>query len=85
MYTLSFTVNSDIFARVYFRDTSHMRSFVKLKPREMAKLFCHLLMKVNYVIVANFYVANMSFNAIHETIILAKVCKGGSHLRVTWT
>ena len=25
------TVNSEIFARVYFRETSHMRSFVKLK------------------------------------------------------
>ena len=26
------TVNSEIFARVYFRETSHRRSFVKLKP-----------------------------------------------------
>ena len=32
----------------------------------MTKLFCHLLMKVNHVIVANFYVANMSFKAIPE-------------------
>ena len=30
----------------------------------MAKLLCHLLMKVNHVIVAIFYVANMSFKAI---------------------
>ena len=29
-------------------------------------------MKVNHVIVANFYVANMSFNAIRENKILAK-------------
>ena len=50
-----------------------MRSFVKLNPREMAKLFCHLLMKVNYGIVANFYVANMSFKALHENKILAKI------------
>ena len=32
----------------------------------MAKLFFHLLMKVNHVIVANFYIANMSYNAIGE-------------------
>ena len=50
-----------------------MRSFVKFNPREMAILFCHLLMKVNHVIVAIFYVANMSFNAIRENKILAKI------------
>ena len=27
-----YTVNPEIFARVYFRETSHMRSFVKIKP-----------------------------------------------------
>ena len=26
-----YTVNLEIFARVYFRETSHMRSFVKIK------------------------------------------------------
>ena len=30
-------------------------------------------MKVNHVIVANFYVAKMSFNAIRENRILAKI------------
>ena len=30
-------------------------------------------MKVNHAIVANFYVANMSFYAIHENKILAKI------------
>ena len=39
----------------------------------MVKTLCHLLMKVNYVIVANFYVANMSFNAILENTIIAKI------------
>ena len=39
----------------------------------MAKSLCHLLMKVNHVIVANFYVANMSFNTIREHKILAKI------------
>ena len=32
----------------------------------MAKSLCHLLMKVKYVIVTDFNVANMSFNAIRE-------------------
>ena len=39
----------------------------------MAKLLCHLLMKVNHVRVANFYIANMSFNAIRENKILVKI------------
>ena len=55
------TVNSEIFARIFFSETSHMRN-----TREMAKLYCHLLMKVNHIIVKYFYSANMSFNAIRE-------------------
>ena len=39
----------------------------------MTKLPCHLLMRVNHVIVAIFYVDNMSFNAIRENKILAKI------------
>ena len=39
----------------------------------MAKSLCHLLLNVNYVIVANFYVANMYFHAICENKILAKI------------
>ena len=38
----------------------------------MAKTLCHSLMKVNHVIVENFHIANMSFNAIHENKILEK-------------
>ena len=52
-----------------------MRSIVKTNPREMTKLPCNLLMQVNHVIVANFYVANMYFNAIRENKILAKISK----------
>ena len=44
-------------------------------PLEMAKSLCHLLMKVNNVIVANLYVANMSFHAIRENRSLAKISK----------
>ena len=39
----------------------------------MAKSLCHLPMKVNHVIVANFYVTNKSFNTIRENRILAKI------------
>ena len=39
----------------------------------MAKSLCRLLMKVNHVIDAIFYVANMSFNDIRENKILAKI------------
>ena len=28
------TVNSEIFARVLFRETSHMQSFMKIKPSQ---------------------------------------------------
>ena len=42
-----------------------MQNFVKIKSSRNGGI-CHLLMKVNHVIVANFYVANMSLNAIRE-------------------
>ena len=35
-----------------------LRKFVELNPHEMAKLFCHLLMKVKHALVANFCVTN---------------------------
>ena len=46
----------------------------------MAKSLCRLLMKVNHVIVAIFYVANMSFNAIRENKILAKISEFTVHV-----
>ena len=39
----------------------------------MAKALCRLLLQVNHAEVANFNVANMSFNAFRENIILAKI------------
>ena len=39
----------------------------------MAKSFCRLLIQVNQAYVAIFNVANMSFNAIREIKILAKI------------
>ena len=32
------TVNLEIFARVYFRETSHMRSFVKIKSSRIGEI-----------------------------------------------
>ena len=52
------TVNSKIFARVIFSQN------FKIKLREIAKSLCHLLMKVNHVIVAIFLPQNMSFSTI---------------------
>ena len=37
------TVNSEISQGPYFCKTSHMRSFVKINPPEMAKSHCRLL------------------------------------------
>ena len=39
----------------------------------MAKSLCRLLIFVSHAVVANFNVANMSFNAIRENKILAKI------------
>ena len=57
----TYTVNSEIFARVLFS-----RKFRENKILVKWRNHCHLLMKVNHVIVANFCVANISFNAICE-------------------
>ena len=44
----------------------------------MGKSLCHLLI-VNHVIDANFYLANMSFNAFHENKILTKISEFTVH------
>ena len=63
------TVNSEIFARVYFHECSHLRSFPKTNPRKLAKSL------VSFTDVGKLClnVANMSLNAIHENKILAKI------------
>ena len=62
------TVNSEISQGFYFRETSRMRSFVKIKPSRNGEItlpfpdvgkFCPSRARI-------FSVANMSFNAIHE-------------------
>ena len=46
----------------------------------MAKSLSRALMKVNHVQVANFKLANMSFNAIRENKILAKISEFTVHV-----
>ena len=48
------TVNSEIFARILFSRNFAYAKFRKKNPRKMVKSLCHLLVKVNHVIVANF-------------------------------
>ena len=62
-----------IFARVLFSRNFAYAKFRENKILAKWRHHCHLLMKVNHVIVANFYVANMSFNAILENKIIAKI------------
>ena len=60
------TVNSEIIARVYFRETSRMRSFAKIKPsrnREFTVIY--------HGPVAIFLRRKYVFNAIRENKILA--------------
>ena len=67
-----YTVNLEIFASVLFS----RNFYAKFRENKiLAKLICHVLMKINHVIVASIYVANMSYNAIRENKILAKFSK----------
>ena len=74
---LDCTVKSEIFMRVLFSQNfayANMRSFMKNKILVKWRNYSyHLLMKANHAIVANFYVANMSFNAFLENKILTKI------------
>ena len=61
MVIFQLTVASEVFARFYFREISHMQNFVKIKLSrncDMAKSLCCLL-----ALFTNFDVANIYFNA----------------------
>ena len=47
----------------------------------MAKSLCRLVILVNHALVTNFDVANMSFNAIRENKVLAKISGFTVYLR----
>ena len=49
----------------------------------MEKSLCHLLLYVNHVLVANFSVINMSFDAFRENKILAKISEFTVHVAST--
>ena len=71
--TLS-TVNSEIFARILFSRNFAYAEFRENKnPRKIVKTLCLYLMKANHIKVANFYLANMPFNATRENKILANI------------
>ena len=70
---LSGTVNSKIFAMFFFSRNFAYAKFLENYTSQNGESLCHLLMKINHVIVVNFYVANMSFNAIQENKFLAKI------------
>ena len=69
------TVNSKIFARVYFHETLLMRSFVKITPSRNGEMTLSFTDIGKYALIAIFTVANMSINAIRENKILAKISK----------
>ena len=56
-----------------FVKTSHMRSFVKIKSTRNGETTLSFTDKVNHATVPIFNVAKMSFNAIRENKILAKI------------
>ena len=62
------TVKSEILARVLFS----RKSFMKKKPREMARSFSCLLMEVNNPLVAIFKRRNYVFDAFRENKILSE-------------
>ena len=45
---------TEIFARVYFRETAHMRSFVKIKSLRNGEITLSFIDKGNHALVANF-------------------------------
>ena len=58
---------------LYFRETLHIRSFVKIKFTRNGETTLSFTDKVYHAIAPIFNVANMSFNAIRENKILAKI------------
>ena len=57
----------------YCKSGNFHEGFIFAKLRDMEKSFCRLLILVNHALVANLNVASMSFNAIRENKILAKI------------
>ena len=55
----------------------------KLSPREMAESLCLLLIEVNHALVVKFLRPDMSFNAICENKILAKI--SGFTVAIMWS
>ena len=69
----SITVNSEIFARVYFRETSHMRSFAKIKPSRKSENSLSLSDEGKSYRSREFLRGKYAFNTTRENKILAKI------------
>ena len=63
----------EIFMRYYFSEALHMQSFIKIKSSQNGVITLSFTDEFKSCHVANFYIANMSFNAIHENKILTKI------------
>ena len=67
------TVNSEIFARVYFRETSQMRSFVIMKSSINGEITLSFTGKGKSCPSREFLTLQYSFNAVCENKTLAKI------------
>ena len=71
------TVNSEIFARVCFRETSHMRSFVKKKSSRNGKITASFIDIGKSCCDREYFTSIM--NATRENKILAKISESTVH------
>ena len=69
---MEITVNSEIFERIYFRETSHMQSFVKKSSRN-GEITLSITDIGKSCPSRELNVASMSFNAIRKNKMLATI------------
>ena len=70
------SVNLEIFARINFRETSHMRSFAKIKPPQIGDITLSFTDIGKSCPVRDFFTSQMCFNAIRENFRIYSI----SHL-----
>ena len=81
--TSSYSVNSEIFSRVYFRETSHMGSFVKIKSSQNVEITQSFTDIGKSCPSPKFLASQICLNAIPENKILAKI-SGFTVVRFTY-
>ena len=70
---VTITLNSEIFARVYIRETSHMRSFVKIKSSRNGEITLSFTDEGKLCQSRECLRRKYVFKTIHENKILAKI------------